>query len=90
MHSKETKPKKAVALKYSEEMTAPQVVATGQGTLAEKIIAMAEQNGVLLKEDPVLVDALSQLDVGQDIPPELYKVVAEILVFLMNMDKKKR
>lgn len=80
--------KKAVALNYDENLKAPEVVATGQGIIAEKILEMAAASGVPIKEDPVLVDALSQLDLGQEIPPELYTVVAEILIFIMKMDKK--
>lgn len=79
--------KKAVALNYSENLNAPEVVATGRGIVAEKILEMAVAHGVPVKEDPVLVDALSQLDLGQEIPPELYTVVAEILIFIMKMDK---
>lgn len=83
---KETK--KAVALHYAENQNAPEVVATGRGIIAEKILEMADAHGIPVKEDPVLVDALSQLDLGQEIPPELYTVVAEVLIFIMKMDKK--
>lgn len=88
MKANEENKTKAVALKYNDDMSAPKVVATGQGTLADTIIATAKSFGVPVQEDPVLVDALRQLEIGQDIPPDLYQVVAEILVFIMDMDKK--
>lgn len=83
---KETK--KAVALHYDENLNAPEVVATGVGVVAEKILEMAHAHRVPVREDPVLVAALSQLDLGQEIPAELYTVVAEILIFIMKMDKE--
>lgn len=77
----------AVALGFDREtMRAPEVLATGQGYIAKKILEIAKENRVSIKKDPVLVEALAQLDLGQQIPPELYQVVAEILVFIMETD----
>lgn len=80
---------RAVALHYEQEnAAAPTVLAKGKGTVAEKIIALAGEHGIPVQQDPVLVQALEQLDLGDEIPPELYQVVAEILVFIMQLDKK--
>lgn len=74
------KPKSAVGLKYDEH-SSPTVVAKGFGDLAEDIIALAKQNGVLVHEDPHLSEFLARLDIGQEIPPELYHVIAELIAF---------
>lgn len=79
----------AVALQYDPaDMIAPTVLAKGRGSVAEKIIALAAEQGIPLQQDPVLVQALNQLDLGDEIPAELYRVVAEILVFIMQTDAK--
>ena len=67
---------------------APVVEATGHGFTAEEIIALAERHGVPVEHDPVLAGALSQLRVGEVIPPELYQAVAELLVFLYDLDAR--
>jgi flagellar biosynthesis protein len=73
--------KAAVALQYDREtMRAPKVVAKGRGSVAERLIAMARENRIPVIEDKLLVDALDQLNLNQEIPGELYQVVAEILV----------
>lgn len=80
--------RKAIALKYEpEEHQAPVVVAKGKGLLAERIMEMAREAGVPLREDPQLAEYLSALDLYQEIPPQLYEVVAEILAFVYRMDK---
>lgn len=82
-------PKKAVALKYMpEQRTAPVVVAKGQGVIADEIVKRAQENGVPIQEDSSLVEVLSKLDLEQEIPPELYKLVAEILSFVYRSDRK--
>lgn len=82
-------PKKAVALKYSpEQRTAPVVVAKGQGVIAEEILRRAQENGVPVQEDSSLVEVLSKLDLDQEIPPELYTLVAEILSFIYRSDQR--
>jgi flagellar biosynthesis protein len=84
-----TLPKKAVALKYEpDRSTAPIVVAKGQGLIAEEILRKAQENGVPVQEDASLVEVLSKLDLDQEIPPELYKLVAEILSFVYRSDRK--
>ena len=83
------KSKKAVALAYTKGEQAPKVVASGKGYMAEKIIEKAEESSVPIHEDAKLADTLSTLDVGEYIPPELYEVVAEILIYVDDMDRIK-
>ena len=87
MAGKEQKPQQAVALSYDPVDDAPKVVATGKGALAEKIIEEAKQAKVPVHKDSKLADTLSRLEIGELIPPELYEVVAEILVFVDQMDR---
>ncbi len=79
--------KTAIALQYDPEEAAPKILATGKGHIAEKIINEAKANDVPLYEDNKLAETLSKLQVGDSIPPELYEVVAQILVFVDGMDK---
>lgn len=81
--------KQAVALEYDPSETAPRVVASGRGVLAERIIERAKESDVPIHRDDKLADTLSRLEIGDMIPPELYEVVAEILVFVDSMDKLK-
>lgn len=82
------KKKQAIALSYDpKENSAPTVVATGMGALADRIIEKAKEDAVPVHEDDKLAETLSRLDIGEAIPPELYEVVAEILVFVDAMDK---
>lgn len=86
--SKESEqPKKAVALMYDPKDQAPQVVASGKGALAERIIERAKEHDVPTYVDQGLADTLLKLDIGDYIPPELYGVVAEILIYVDRMDK---
>lgn len=87
--NKNKKVKQAVALEYDPADSAPKVVAMGRGALAEKIIEQAKQAEVPVHKDDKLADTLSKLQIGDMIPPELYEVVAEILVFVDGMDKIK-
>lgn len=81
--------KKAVALRYdTARENAPRVVASGKGYLAEKILQTAGEAGVPVYEDSALVEMLSVLDLSSEIPVELYRVVAEILVFVYFVDKQ--
>ena len=81
--------KKAVALKYEvEKNNAPKVIAKGQGKIAEKIIEIAKEYGITIKEDKELVEMLAKLDIGQEIPPSLYEVVAKIFAFVYSTKKK--
>ena len=84
------KVKTAVALAYDpNEDGAPRVIASGKGVLAEKIIEQAKDNKIPVHQDDKLADTLSKLEIGEMIPPELYEVVAEILIFVDAMDKIK-
>lgn len=82
-------PKKAVALKYDPQRSAaPMVTAKGQGFVAEQILQKAAEHGVPIQEDASLVEVLSKLDLEQEIPPELYQIVAEILSFVYRSDRQ--
>ena len=84
------KPKKAVALKYKPgQDDAPKVTAKGTGVVAEKIIDIARKQGIPVKDDPDLVEVLSRLDLDEEIPPELYVIVAELLAFVYSLNRKK-
>ncbi len=88
----DTKQKKrtAVALEYDPNDNAPKVIASGTGRVADKIIEKAKEAKVPVHQDSKLADTLSRLEIGEMIPPELYEVVAEILVFVDAMDKIKQ
>lgn len=89
--TREDKRKKAVALRYNQETdNAPKVVAAGQGYLAEKILQLAEEKAVPVYKDPVLAEMLSHLSIGREIPPELYSIIAEVLIFVHSLDKQNR
>jgi flagellar biosynthesis protein len=88
---KPEKPTQAVALRYDRERdNAPRVVAKGQGPVAQNIIALAREHGVPLHEDPNLVATLNALDLDTEVPPELYRAVAEVLVFIYRLNAKLR
>jgi flagellar biosynthesis protein len=72
----------AVALRYERGSAAPRVVAKGAGRLAESIVALAAEHGVPIREDRDLVALLSAVELGDEIPPEMYAVVAELLAWL--------
>lgn len=80
--------KKAVALKYSPGQEAPVVVAKGRGVVAQAILDKAKEHDVPVQEDASLVEVLSKLELDQQIPPELYNLVAEILSFIYRSDQK--
>ena len=86
----EKKVRQAIALEYNPSEDAPRVIASGRGILAEKIIEKAKESQVPVHRDDKLADTLSRLEIGDMIPPELYEVVAEILVFVDSMDKLKK
>lgn len=79
----------AAALSYKQGYYAPVVVAKGKGVMAEAIIACAKEAGVYVHESPELVTLLMQVDIDEHIPPELYRAVAELLVWLYKMEGKK-
>ena len=82
--------KKAVALGYNRSPdNAPKVLASGAGEIANKIISLAKEHDIPIKEDPDLIEILSKVEVDQEIPPNLYKAVAEIFSFLYKITNKK-
>ncbi len=82
---------KAIAIVYNEnESAAPKVVASGKGVIAEKIIATAKEAGIHIQEDANLVELLSKISVGDEIPTELYQTVAEVLAFVYQINEKFR
>lgn len=85
--------KSAVAIRYDRaNMSAPRVVAKGRGIVAEKLIGMARENDIPIVENKLLVEMLENLNLEQEIPPELYQVVAEVLVTIYKAESgaKKR
>ncbi|PIQ97585.1 MAG: flagellar biosynthesis protein FlhB [Nitrospinae bacterium CG11_big_fil_rev_8_21_14_0_20_56_8] len=88
-NNKHPKIRSAVSLKYrASQDKAPKVTAKGKGAMADRIIALAREKQIPIKEDPDLVEVLSQVDVGKEIPPSVYKVVAEILAFIYHLNQK--
>ena len=81
--------KTAVDIEYVPGEAAPKILATGKGAVADKIIERAKESNVPTYKDDKLADTLSKLKIGDMIPPELYEVVAEILVFVNDLDKLK-
>ena len=87
--STNNKKKSAISIQYKkDENGAPKVTAKGQGWVAEKIIAMAEEQNIPIKSDKDLIALLEKIDVGQEIPESLYKVVAELLAWVYNLNKE--
>ncbi len=82
---------KAAALKYDHlSNSAPKVVAKGQGDIASNIIKIAEKNNLPIKRDADLIELLTKLDIDQEIPPNMYKAVAEIFSFIYDITNKKK
>ncbi len=80
---------KAIAILYNEkESAAPRVIASGKGIIAEKIIATAREAGIHIQEDANLVELLSKVPIGEEIPTELYQTVAEVLAFVYQINEK--
>lgn len=89
--SKKTPPGKqqAVALHYHQNGDgAPKVTATGQGGVAQAIMKRAREAGVPLVEDPDLVALLGKVPLGESVPPELYRAVAEVLAYVYRINRK--
>ena len=82
--------KKAVALKYDmQQDAAPRVIAKGRGHVAEHILATAQKNSVPVYQNKTLVNMLMALEIDREIPPELYKAIAEVMAYVYKMDKAK-
>lgn len=87
---KDERQDRAVALKYERgKAPAPKVTAKGRGLVAERILALARENHIPVRQDKLLLDALYKLDVNEEIPEELYRVIAEILAFVYRMNRKR-
>lgn len=85
----EQKTKTAIALSYDPKEAAPKVIASGKGYLADKIIEKAKETDIPLYQDEKLANTLSKIEIGNAIPPQLFEVVAEVLVFVDKMDRIK-
>ena len=85
---KNDKSKKAAALKYNKNDTSPFVLAKGKGYIAEKIIEKGKDQNIHIHKDENIIENLMQLDIGEEIPPELYEVVAEIIAYVYYLDRK--
>ena len=79
--------KKAAALQYAQKSNAPKIIASGTGFVANQIVNKAEEFHIPVIKDDLLADRLVNVQIGQEIPTELYEVVAQIYVFLMDIDK---
>ncbi|MEG0961787.1 MAG: EscU/YscU/HrcU family type III secretion system export apparatus switch protein [Lachnospiraceae bacterium] len=79
--------KTAIAVAYEPGEEAPKIIATGKGIVAERIIEKAKEEKIPFYRDDKLANTLSKLEIGDMIPPELYEVVAEILVFVDDMER---
>ncbi|NLO98234.1 MAG: type III secretion protein [Peptococcaceae bacterium] len=88
MKNREQNIKQAAALAY-DHVGAPRVVAKGKGHVAQKIIEFAQEKGIPIQNDQALVEALMQVELSREIPPELYQAVAEVLAFVYKLDKMK-
>jgi flagellar biosynthesis protein len=84
-----TKTQLAVALHY-DKAGAPRVVAKGKGQIGAKIIEVAKAHDIPIEENEVLAGALSNVEIGDEIPAELYKAVAEVLVFVLKLSGRDR
>ncbi|MCE1239363.1 MAG: EscU/YscU/HrcU family type III secretion system export apparatus switch protein [Azonexaceae bacterium] len=79
--------REAIALAYRQSDAAPRVVAKGKGLIADQIIAKAKEHGVYVHESPELVALLTQVDIDEHIPPQLYMAVAELLAWLYRLER---
>lgn len=84
---KPTPRQRAVAINYNPEEIAPKILAKGAGLIAGKILENATDADIPVYKDAALIDELTRLDLGEHIPPDLYEVVAQILIFISDLDK---
>ena len=81
----------AVALQYDKSVVpVPRVVAKGRGEVGEAILRLAQEHGVPIEQNAPLAEALSQVELGEDIPDALYRAVAEVLIFILRASGKIR
>jgi flagellar biosynthesis protein len=85
----ETETRLAVALHY-DRTGAPRVVAKGRGAIGKKIIEVARAHDIPIEENEVLAGALANVELGDEIPAELYKAVAEVLIFVLRLTKQRK
>ena len=85
--STESKDQLAVALHY-DRAGAPRVVAKGRGSIGARIVEIARAHEIPIEENEVLVGALSNVELGEEIPAELYKAVAEVLIFVLRLSRR--
>lgn len=83
------KVRRATALRYENGYDVPIVTAAGVGHVADKIIEKAEENAVPIVQDETLSELLNNVNVGDEIPGELYDAIAKIIVYVMDLDKRK-
>jgi flagellar biosynthesis protein len=89
MNKRKSLIKSAVSIKYNAKTDkAPKVTAKGKGMIGEKIVALAKEHGIPIKEDPDLVQILSQMDINEEIPPVMYHVLAELLAFIYRINQE--
>lgn len=81
------KDKKVVALKYNSSMASPKVIAKGAGYMAEKMLEQAQEHNITIYEDKALVEELEKIELGLNIPSYLYEAVAQVLIFVGELDK---
>jgi flagellar biosynthesis protein len=82
-------PTLAIALQYDKaNAPTPRVIAKGKGASGEAIIALAREHGIPIEENVLLAQALSQVEIGEDIPEALYRAVAEVLIFILRASGK--
>jgi flagellar biosynthesis protein len=87
---RDAKPRRAAALRYDKDSNgAPQVVAAGAGLIADRIVEIAREQGLPVREDPALAEALARLELEQEIPADLFAAVAEVLVWAYRLEKKR-
>ena len=79
--------KKAVSLAYPDDADAPYISAIAQGRLADRVIAIARENGVLVVQDDALANVLAVQRVGDLIPGETYEVLAKVFAFIAKMER---
>jgi flagellar biosynthesis protein len=91
MKTSKSRQKRAAALRYqSKSDNAPKIIAKGKGKVAERIIEIAKEHNIYIHDDPDLIEVLYQLDLNEDIPSELYVVVAELLAFVYSLNSGKK
>ncbi len=81
--------RKAAVLQYKHQIDrAPKLVAKGKGVVADRILELARKHRIPIEKDPALVEVLSRLDIDQEIPPELYRAVAQVLAYVYGVTRK--